>query len=314
LTVIHEDAKKWLQNLLENSVYFNEPMSRHTSFHVGGPADAFAIPKNLGVLIELVRGLGQRELKFLIIGHGTNLLVKDTGFRGVIVLLKKALDQIMVDSGDGIVTAMAGAPLSRLCRFALKNGLAGMNFALGIPGTVGGGIATNAGTRLGNIGDVLNQVTVILPDGEIKNITREKLGFSYRQLLWGNNSEGIANSAPIIMSGYFSLTRDDPEKIRKEAREIVTWRKKRQPSWLPSAGCFFKNPASEKTAGQLIDLAGLKGKSSGGAEISAKHANFIINRNNASAADILALMKMIQETIWKKFNIVLEPEVRIIGD
>ena len=314
MTGIDEDAKKWLQNLLRDSVYFNELMSRHTSFHVGGPADAFAIPRDLNVLIELVRGLGQRALKFLIIGHGTNLLVKDTGFRGIIIVLKKALNQIMVNSGDGIVNAMAGAPLSRLCRYALRNGLSGLNFALGIPGTVGGGIVTNAGTWLGNIGNVLDKVTYILPDGEIRNITREKLRFSYRQLLWENNSADITASAPVIVSGSFILSPDDPEKLRKEARKIVIWRKERQPSWFPSAGCFFKNPDSEKTAGQLIDLAGLKGKSFGGAEISEKHANFIINRKNASAADIFALMNMIQETIWKKFNIILEPEVRIIGD
>ncbi len=314
MTGINEDAKRWLQSLLKDSVFFNEPMARHTSFQVGGPADAFAVPGNLGVLTELIRELGQRNVKFLIIGHGTNLLVKDNGFRGVIIVLRGGLNHIIEYSKDGIVGAMAGAPLSRLCRFAIKNGLSGINFALGIPGTVGGGIVTNAGTRLGSIGDILNKVKVILPDGEIRTINREKLRFSYRQLLWENDSAGNTVSAPVIVSGSFTLTPDDPEKIRKEARSIVMWRKERQPSWLPSAGCFFKNPDSEKTAGQLIDLAGLKGKSLGGAEISSRHANFIINRKNASAADILALMIMIQETIWKKFNIILEPEVRIIGD
>jgi UDP-N-acetylmuramate dehydrogenase len=314
LTGIDEDAKKWLQTLLEDSVYFNEPMSRHTSFHVGGPADVFAIPKNFGVLKELIQGLRQRNLKFLIIGFGTNLLVKDAGFRGVIIVLKKAFNQISVNSGEGTVDAMAGAPLSRLCRIALKNGLSGINFALGIPGTVGGGIVTNAGTWLGNMGDVLKKVKVLQPDSEIKTMTREKLRFSYRQLLWENNSACMKASFPIILLGSFALIPDDPEKIRKEAREIVIWRNERQPSRLPSAGCFFKNPALENTAGQLIDFAGLKGKSFGGAEISAKHGNFIINRKNASASDILTLMKMIQETIMKKFNIILEPEVRIIGD
>jgi UDP-N-acetylmuramate dehydrogenase len=313
LTGIDEDARKWLQTFLEGSVYFNEPMSRHTSFRVGGPADAFAIPKDLNTLKDLIRGLGQRKLKFLIIGHGTNLLVKDTGFRGIIIVLKKALNQIMMHSDDGSVNAMAGAPLSRLCRFAIKNGLAGVNFALGIPGTVGGGIVANAGTWLGNIGNVLKEVKVMLPDGEIKTIPKEKLRFSYRQLFWENNS-GITVSGPFIVSGCFGLIPDDPEKLRQEARKMMIWRKERQPSWFPSAGCFFKNPASEKTAGQLIDFAGLKGKSFGGAEISGKHANFIINRKNASASDILALMKMIQDIILKKFNIFLEPEVKIIGD
>jgi UDP-N-acetylmuramate dehydrogenase len=314
LNEINENAKKWLQTLLDESVYFNEPMSRHTSFHVGGPADAFAIPKDAHKLTELVRGLRERDLKFLIIGHGTNLLVKDAGFRGVIIVLKKALNHIGLNPDDGIVHAMAGAPLSRLCRTALKNGFSGINFALGIPGTIGGAIATNAGTWLGNLGDVLRKVKVLFPDGEIRTITREKLRFSYRQLLWENDLVCLTGSAPIILLGSFALIPDDPEKIRKEACEIVRWRKERQPTWLPSAGCFFKNPASEKTAGQLIDLAGLKGKSFGGAEISSKHANFIINRNNASASDILVLMEMIRETVMKEFDVILEPEVRIIGE
>jgi UDP-N-acetylmuramate dehydrogenase len=313
LTGIDEDARKWLQTFLGGSVYFNEPMSHHTSFRVGGPADAFAIPNDLHILKELIQGLGQRQLKFLIIGHGTNLLVKDTGFRGVIIILKKALNQIVANSNEGSVHAMAGAPLSRLCRFAIKNGLAGMNFALGIPGTIGGAIVSNAGTRWGKIGDVVKEMKVMLPDGKIKTIPKEELRFSYRQLLWENDTD-ITVSGSFIVNGCFGLIPDDPEKIRKEARKMMIWRKKRQPSWFPSAGCFFKNPVAEKTAGQLIDLAGLKGKSWGGAEISAKHANFIINRKNASAADILALMKMIQETILKKFNIFLEPEVKIVGD
>jgi UDP-N-acetylmuramate dehydrogenase len=314
LTEINENVKEWLKTFLEDSVSFNELMSRHTSFRVGGPADAFAIPEDEDELIELIRGLRQRNLKFLVIGHGTNLLVKDAGFRGIIILLKKALNQINLNSGDDMVDAMAGVPLSRLCRIALKNGLAGINFALGIPGTVGGAIATNAGTWMGNMGDVLSKVKVLFPDGEIRTIAREKLRFSYRQLLWENEESCMLALTPIVLVGSFALKSGNPEKIRKEAREIVLWRKESQPSWLPSAGCFFKNPASEKTAGQLIDLAGLKGKSFGGAEISSRHANFIINRKNASASDILVLMEIIQDTVMKKFNILLEPEVRIIGD
>jgi UDP-N-acetylmuramate dehydrogenase len=314
LTEINENVKEWLKTFLEDSVSFNELMSRHTSFRVGGPADAFAIPEDEDELIELIRGLRKRNLKFLVIGHGTNLLVKDAGFRGIIILLKKALNQINLNSGDDMVDAMAGVPLSRLCRIALKNGLAGINFALGIPGTVGGAIATNAGTWMGNMGDVLSKVKVLFPDGEIRTMARKNLRFSYRQLLWENEESCMLALTPIVLVASFALKSGNPEKIRKEAREIVLWRKESQPSWLPSAGCFFKNPASEKTAGQLIDLAGLKGKSFGGAEISSRHANFIINRKNASASDILVLMEIIQDTVMKKFNILLEPEVRIIGD
>jgi UDP-N-acetylmuramate dehydrogenase len=209
---------------------------------------------------------------------------------------------------------MAGTPMSRLCRFALRNGFAGMNFALGIPGTVGGAIITNAGTSIGDMGNVLCEAKFLFPSGEIKKIAREKLSFSYRQMHWDNKLENQGGSSPVILEAAFSLIPDDRVKLKKEAMKIVKWRKKSQPGKLPSAGCFFKNPDPETSAGQLIDLAGLKGKNYGGAEISQKHANFIVNKNNASAADILGLKEMVQERVWKKFHISLEPEVRIVGD
>jgi UDP-N-acetylmuramate dehydrogenase len=140
------------------------------------------------------------------------------------------------------------------------------------------------------------------------------LGFSYRTLVWTNDAERGETGSPVILKGVFDLTPDDPEKLRKEAVGIVRRRKERQPSWLPSAGCFFKNPPGNKPAGMLIDLAGLKGKTVGGAEISARHANFIVNRKNASAADIITLKELVQETVKNKFDIDLEPEVKIVGD
>jgi UDP-N-acetylmuramate dehydrogenase len=266
------------------------------------------------MLIELVKGLGERNLPYWVVGHGTNLLVKDKGIRGVVIVLKKAFGEIMGNSRDGVVRVMAGAPMSRLCRFALRDGLAGMNFALGIPGTLGGAIVTNAGTSFGDMAKVLKQATFLFPNGKIKKIVREKLRLSYRRMGGDNNPAGEGDSAPIILEASLVLNPDDPVRLKKQAAEIVKWRKNNQPISLPSAGCFFKNPDPEKPAGKLIDLAGLKGKCCGGAEISSRHANFIVNKNNASAADILALMDTIQETVRKKFNITLEPEVKIIGD
>lgn len=313
LTRLNEKCRQWLHSVLGESVFFDEPMARHTSLRVGGPADAFAIADDAGLIINLIRGLQQRNLPFWVIGHGSNLLVKDAGIRGVVIVLKKASGSIKVQS-DNTIKAMAGTPMSRLCRFALRNGFAGMNFALGIPGTVGGGIITNAGTSIGDMGNVLCEAKFLFPNGEIKKVGREKLRFSYRQMQWKNNQVNQGQLPPILLEASFSLIPEDPVKLKKEAVKIVKWRKKSQPGKFPSAGCFFKNPDPETSAGQLIDLAGLKGKNYGGAEISCKHANFIVNKNKASAADILGLKEMVQETVWKKFNIRLEPEVKIIGD
>ncbi len=313
LARVDEQCRQWLHSVLGDRVFFDEPMARHTSFRVGGPADAFAIADDVEVIVNLIKGLQQRNLPFWVIGRGTNLLVKDAGIRGVVIVLKKMFGNITVKS-DNTVKAMAGTPMSRLCRFALRNGFAGMNFALGIPGTVGGAIITNAGTAIGDMGNVLCEAKFLLPSGEIKKIAKEKLSFSYRQMHWDNKSENQGGSFPVILEAAFSLIPDDPVKLKKEAMKIVKWRKKSQPGRLPSAGCFFKNPDPETSAGQLIDIVGLKGKNYGGAEISQKHANFIVNKNNASAADILGLKEMVQERVWKKFHISLEPEVRIVGD
>ena len=311
---ISGDERKWLKRLVGESVVFDEPMSRHTSFKVGGPADALAAPENEEILVELVRGLGQRGCPYMVVGGGTNLLVKDSGIRKVVIVLKKAAREIEFDSERCTIEAGAGAGLNALCGFALKNGLAGMNFALGIPGSVGGAIAMNAGTAIGAVEDILSKVKVLFPDGRKSTARRETLDFSYRKLVWQKGPEKEDEVAPIILRGVFSLKPDDPEKLKKRAAEIVRRRKERQPSWQPSAGCFFKNPPGSKPAGMLIELAGLKGKRVGGAEISSRHANFIVNKKNASAADIICLKEMVQETIKTKFDIDLEPEVKIVGE
>jgi UDP-N-acetylmuramate dehydrogenase len=204
--------------------------------------------------------------------------------------------------------------LNAICGFSLREGLSGMNFALGIPGTVGGAVAMNAGTALGAMQDVLRRIEVLLPDGRTAILERETFGFSYRKLIWKSDFNGGKEMSPIVLKAVFALRPDDPEILRMQAREIIRKRKERQPLWVPSAGCFFKNPDGESPAGMLIDQAGLKGKSVGGAAISEKHANFFINRENASAKDVLALMELVQETVENKFGIELEPEVKIVGD
>ncbi|MCK5507741.1 MAG: UDP-N-acetylmuramate dehydrogenase [Desulfobacterales bacterium] len=314
--MLDSDSKIWLERWFQNSVRFDESMAKHTSLRVGGAADAFVMPEKLEELMELIKWSRQNDIPYLVIGDGTNLLVKDSGIRGIVIILTKCLKRIRKrdTEKDGIiVTALAGVRMQALCSFAIKNGLKGMNFAIGIPGTVGGGIMMNAGTVHGSIKSVLDSIKILLPDGHVKIIMRENLNFDYRELSLKDEVREVNQGQPIILGACFRLHPSDPQELRKDAEKKLKARKERQPTSMPSAGCFFKNPLSGKTAGELIDLAGLKGKSTGGAEISLKHANFIINRDRASASDILAIIKLVQETVSKKFNINLKPEVKIVG-
>lgn len=312
---IDPDTVRWLQDLLGPDVRLDEPMRRHTSFRIGGPADALARPRDVTTLVQLIRGAGERQIPFLVIGDGTNLLVRDSGIRGLVIALTGGFRD-MTRSGtfpDGIrLTARAGCRLQGFCRYAIGQGLAGMNFALGIPGTMGGAIRMNAGTRLGWVSDVLREVRVLHANGSEAILRRADMDFGYRTLAWkpGTLEKG---PEPIILEGVFCLTPEDPVSLKREAKEITDDRRSRQPTQLPSAGCFFKNPTGEAPAGHLIEAAGLKGKRIGDAEVSRHHANFIVNRKQASATDILSLMELIQEAVKDKYGIDLEPEVQIVG-
>ena len=291
-------------------------MSRHTYFRVGGPADALVTPETGDELAALVGWLKENEVPYLVIGGGTNLLVKDGGIQGVVISIGKGFDSIFHEekSGDEVLLRCGGGTkLQALCKYAVDRGLGGLNFAVGIPGTVGGGIVMNAGTRYGCIGDVLNAVTILDPAANRVKLPRERLAFSYRSLDWGALINDARNAGPIILEAEFGLNRSDPAALRKTSDRIAKERRLRQPLHVPSAGCFFKNPATEKTAGQLIDMAGLKGRRIGDAEISEAHANFIVNKGKATARDILELRDLVQNTVWTLFNIQLETEVKIVG-
>jgi UDP-N-acetylmuramate dehydrogenase len=310
------DSIRWLESRFKNSVSFEEPMAKHTSLRVGGPAEVFAAPETVEDLHVLMNWSREKGLSYLVMGRGTNLLVKDAGIRGIVVVLTKclnAIEQTETNTDGVLITAMAGANLTALCSYALKRGLKGMNFSLGIPGTVGGGIIMNAGTSHGSMDSVLRSIDVLLPTGQPFRIERKALDFSYRKLSWGPKLTDGHGDQTIILNGRFSFYPSDPVKLKKAAREIIKARHRKQPIGLPSAGCFFKNPASGPPAGQLIEMAGLKGKSVGGAEISSKHANFFINRCNASAADFLALIDLTEDVVSRKFNIHLEREVKVVG-
>ena len=323
--LIDHSTKAFLKNISGGNIRFDEPMSRHTSLRVGGTADFFAEPESLEVLAGIVKWTAAQRIPCLIIGGGSNLLVRDNGIRGLVISLNKCLNCITENRKNDIffeVSAGAGVKLQKLCSFAINKGLEGMNFALGIPGSVGGAIMMNAGTEHGVMENVLNSVDLLMPDGKIKEINKTNFDFTYREFAWKlkqnksaeNRSINQSSNRPIIINGKFLLTPNEPAKLKKEAELILAARNSKQPTNLPSAGCFFRNPQSGMTAGELIDKAGLKGKIIGGALISMKHANFIINSDNASAADIIALMKEAQERVEKRFNIFLELEVKIVGE
>lgn len=315
--MLDTNDKKWLERRFGTHVTFDEWMLKHTSLQVGGPADVYVLPKTQEQLFELIGWAVHKKYPYLIIGEGTNLLVKDKGIRAIIICLKKCLNDITkTDLGKNRyrVHAMAGASLKSLCRVALRNGLTGMNFAMGIPGTIGGGIKMNAGTSLGAMENVLETIRILHPDGKTQTLEKKQLNFSYRNLWLIGNGNGLPWESPIILDGCFMLNQTNDPELKIEAKRLLEDRKKKQPIGWPSAGCFFKNPSSGQPAGFLIDQAGLKGKRKGNAMISTNHANFILNMGNATAADILWLMDYTQEEVLKRFNVNLEPEVKIVGD
>ncbi len=308
-----ENISKWLMETTHGKVRFNEPMSKHTSFKIGGPAEAYVEPRSIEELKLLLAGIRERGLECTVIGRGTNLLVRDNGIKGVVIALVKGINKFSIEEENEdqtMLKVMAGANLQATCKFAAKKGLEGMNFGFGIPGTVGGSVAMNAGTSLGETKDYLHSVRIIDDKGQEQVLDAAEIDFSYRNLNWGKEKK---DCSPIIIEAGFLLINGDPDKLWKEAWELLRYRKEKQPVALPSAGCFFKNPEPGVSAGELIDRAGLKGKMAGGAMISDKHANFIINAGKAVALDVLELMKIAQERVYELFDVSLSPEVKIVG-
>ena len=304
----------WLTDTFGPDVVFDEPMKDHTSFRVGGPAEALVSPLDLEGLQRLVRWCTAEGKKAFVIGGGSNLLVKDRGIAGVVISLRclKNIKETLRGQQPR-VTAQAGVNLQAFCRFCAKQGMSGMNFAVGIPGTVGGAIMMNAGTAMGSMADVIDSVGCLLWDGRTVRYERVLLEFSYRQLSWGKNrSIGIADT-PIVIDGCFRLETGDASTLQKEAADLLKTRAEKQPIDQPSGGCFFKNPAAGPTAGELIDRCGLKGCRIGNAQVSAKHANYIVNLGGASACDILSLMERVRNAVADRFKVDLEPEVKIVG-
>ena len=280
----------------------DEPMSRHTTFRVGGPADVVIQPSSPDEVIAAIQAAKEMEQPVFVMGNGSNLLVKDGGMEGVVVLLGERMSKITREGRT--IRAEAGAMLSRMSREALTGGLKGLVFASGIPGTVGGAVVMNAGAYGGQMSDVLVRAKV-LTDGEAKWMSRDELEMGYR-------TTRPLKEGGIVLEAEFELEEGNIEELTAETSELSRKRREKQPLSLPSAGSTFKRPEGY-FAGALIEQAGLKGASVGGAQVSELHAGFVVNTGDATASDILGLMKKIQDTVFELNGVMLEPEVRIVG-
>ncbi|MBR1585116.1 MAG: UDP-N-acetylmuramate dehydrogenase [Clostridia bacterium] len=282
-----------------------ERLDQYTTLRVGGPADFFAEPENEEQLVALLAAARDTDTPALLLGNGSNLLVRDEGFPGLAIRLGKAFSVITVEGENHVIRAQAGALLSVLARAARDAALTGLEFAQGIPGSVGGGVYMNAGAYGGELGGVIASVRVLTENGSILTVPGKDMAFSYRHTR-------AMDKRWIILGAAFSLRSGDPAAIEAAMRDFAARRKEKQPLEYPSAGSFFKRPAGH-FAGKLIEDAGLKGLTVGGAQVSEKHAGFLINRGGATAADFLRLKDLVQEKVEAAFHVRLEPEVEIVG-
>ena len=283
-------------------VKVNEPMSRHTTFRTGGNADYFVLPKKNEVepVLDFCR---QEGIPTLVIGNGSNLLVSDAGIEGVVLCIGPQMSQIKVD-GDRIY-AQAGASLHAVAQKAAESGLSGLEFASGIPGSLGGALVMNAGAYGGEMKDVLDSLKVLNRDGFHPILSNTEYDGGYR-------TSAVMRSGAIVLSALLKLQEKDPEEIREKMRDLQERRKEKQPLEYPSAGSTFKRPEGH-FAGKLIEDAGLSGYRIGGAQVSEKHCGFIINTGEATSADIHELMEFVIDTVHRKYDVFLDPEVRCVG-
>jgi len=298
-----EDIYEILTKDIPNSeVYLNESMKKHTSFKIGGNADIYVKAKRVEDIIYIINYTKKENIPLTVIGNGSNLLVKDNGIRGITMQID--LQEIVVE--DTKVIVGAGVKLGALATITLKNELTGFEFAAGIPGSIGGAVKMNAGAYGGEFKDIVQEVTAITLDGEIKTFTSEELDFSYRHSRFSVADE-------IILAATLKLEKGNPEEIKNKMDELLVARKTKQPLELPSAGSTFKR-GSDFYASKIIEEAGLKGYKIGGAQVSEKHSGFVVNVDNATAKDVLDLTDYMKKVVFEKFGKKLELEVEIVGE
>ena len=299
LTVFQEKISALLNDV---ELRFQEPMSKHTSFRIGGNAEVMAFPKSTEELAQLLKTSALLDVKPAILGAGTNVLAPDEGLNGLVICLKDCLSG-MQQLDDNRIRVAAGVTMTRAAVFAANLGLSGMEFAHGIPGTVGGGIYMNAGAYGGELKDICQSVDVMDMDGNLRTFAAEDMGFSYRHSM-------LEERTGIVTGAVFQLIPKDPEEIKAKMKDLQGKRSASQPLDLPSAGSAFKRPVGGYAAA-LIDEAGLKGYTVGGAAISTKHAGFAVNVGGATAQDVRELLKQVSDIVFDRSGIRLEPEVRI---
>lgn len=287
-----------------NNIKENEPLANHTTMKIGGPADLFIEPDTIEQLQKLMEVINKHKIKWRAIGRGSNLLVSDSGIEGIVIKLGKGLDTLDID-GE-IVKVGAGYSLVRLATTISRMGLSGLEFASGIPGSVGGAVYMNAGAHGSDISKVLKKALILFEDGKLEWLDNEEMEFSYRTSILQKKRPGI------VVEAIFQLEKGNKEEIIATMQKNKDYRKETQPWNFPCAGSIFRNPLP-LYAGKLIQDAGLKGYKIGGAQISEMHGNFIVNTGNATASDVMALIQFIKDTIYERYNVKLETEVEIIG-
>lgn len=287
----------------EDNVLLGEPMSEHTTFKIGGPADLYVIPDNYDDVRNLIATCNEADEPYFILGSGSDLLVSDDGYRGVVIALAEGLLDVSVE--DDVMICQAGVNLREASEMACELGLTGLEFACGIPGSVGGACFMNAGAYGGCMADVLEEVHVLLRDGTTARLGVDELDLGYRH-------SRIADEGMVVLSARFALDKGDPEKIRETMDDLTRRREEKQPLDLPSAGSTFKRPEGY-FVGKLVTDAGLVGYQVGGAAVSEKHAGFVVNLDNATAADVHAVIEHVQDEVERQFGVRLVPEVRFLG-
>ena len=294
-----------LKNILgDEGVKLEEAMSRHTSFKVGGNAQIFVEPGDEEALQRLLKFINAEKINYYIIGNGSNMLVSDKGYKGIIISMLKFTSPSLIENES--ITISAGKTLKELTEFARDNSLSGLEFAYGIPGSVGGAVFMNAGAYDGEIKEVLDKVKVMDKEGNVLSLNTGELDLSYRH-------SNIEEKGYIVLEAKFNLKKADKSAIWKKMQELMARRIDKQPLNFPSAGSTFKRPEGY-FAGKLIDDAGLRGYSIGGAKVSDKHCGFIVNADKASAEDVYALITYVRLKVKEKFDVELEPELRVLGE
>ncbi|OIK15195.1 UDP-N-acetylmuramate dehydrogenase [Bacillus sp. MUM 13] len=298
------EAAEKLKEMQVGKVLENEPLSNHTTMKIGGPADLFIEPSSVENLENAMKVIKEHHMEWRAIGRGSNLLVSDEGIEGAVIKLGKGLDSLEIDGTE--ITVGAGFSLVSLSVQISKKGLAGLEFASGIPGSVGGAVYMNAGAHGSDISNILKKAYVLFEDGTFSWLTREEMEFSYRTSVLQKKRPGI------VIQAVFELTEGNKEVITERMQQNKNYRKDTQPYNLPCAGSIFRNPLPHH-AGRLVQEAGLKGHSIGGAQISEMHGNFIVNAGNGRAEDVLALIQHVKDTVREKYGVEMETEVEIIG-